>query len=212
MRHILIVLACAFLAAVVTSCDEDRVTPPPSSTDEYKNLSEKDDILYNLELSYNKRRFDKYEELLDADFIFYFAEVDYNNPNGTPEQWGRVEEVGANSRLLSPSTPGDNKVVSIDLKLEYITDSWTEEPANAVHPDEPWYVMTFGYDLVSVTAADWQFKALDRSGEITVRWDADKGKWQIRLWKDEDGGPQMFRSSAAIEETTWGGIKSLYSG
>jgi hypothetical protein len=185
-RTILWLIVLVAAAGLTTSClldpEKTKEEPEDKTPVVFKDLTEKDDVLHNLELSYNERRFDKYEE--DADFIFYFAEVDYNNPNGTPEQWGRVEEVGANSRLLSPSTPGDNKVVSIDLKLEYITDSWTEEPPNAVHPDESWFIKIVDYDLVIITAADWQFKAIDKQAQFTIRLDEDTGKYQIRLWHD----------------------------
>jgi hypothetical protein len=70
------------------------------------------------------------------------------------------------------------------LKLEYITDSWTEEPPNAVHPDESWFIKIVDYDLVIITAADWQFKAIDKQAQFTIRLDEDTGKYQIRLWHD----------------------------
>jgi hypothetical protein len=182
----LIVLVVA--AGLTTSCildpKEEKVGDPPAPV-EFKDLSEKDHLLFNLELAYNERDMDRYAELLDDNFTFYFSDADYNDPDHpTPQQWNRDTEIGANSRILNRDLPGDNKVVSIDLKLGYVADNWTEEPENQVHPGESWYRKTVDYDLRINTAASWELKALDKKAQFTVRWDEDKGMWQIVMWHD----------------------------
>jgi hypothetical protein len=81
-RTILWLIVLVAAAGLTTSClldpEKTKEEPEDKTPVVFKDLTEKDDVLHNLELSYNERRFDKYEELLDADFIFYFAEVDYN--------------------------------------------------------------------------------------------------------------------------------------
>jgi hypothetical protein len=201
------------MAAVGLSCKEDTVAPPPQQPPSgYRDLKEKDDVLFNLELAYNERRMDKYDELLDDNFIFYFNDADYNDPhNPTPQQWDRATEVGATTNLLDVNYSGGNRVVSIDLRLGYVADNWTEEPANQVHPGESWYRKTVDYDLRINTAASWELKALDKKAQFTIRWDEDKGKWQMIMWHDlGDDGSLALTTGAAIEETTWGGIKAMY--
>jgi hypothetical protein len=46
------------------------------------------------------------------------------------------------------------------------------------------FIKIVDYDLVIITAADWQFKAIDKQAQFTIRLDEDTGKYQIRLWHD----------------------------
>jgi hypothetical protein len=72
-RTILWLIVLVAAAGLTTSClldpEKTKEEPEDKTPVVFKDLTEKDDVLHNLELSYNERRFDKYEELLDADFI-----------------------------------------------------------------------------------------------------------------------------------------------
>jgi hypothetical protein len=47
--------------------------------------------------------------------------------------------------------------------------------------------------------------------EITIRWDESRGHWRIIRWRDDvEGGRSLLTLGAAVEGTTWGGMKALY--
>jgi len=75
---------------------------------EYKDLQNKHDVLFNLELAYNERNVDEYEKLLDVDFAFVFSQVDYQG-GYTPQHWGDASEKDANRKILDPNLAGDRR-------------------------------------------------------------------------------------------------------
>jgi hypothetical protein len=207
------VLGCAIAAAlIITACrEDDPVTPPPRQTSSYKSLQNKDDVLFNLELAYNKRNFEQFAQLLDDEFVFVLSETDYNSGEVDVPQWDRVRELKANQQIFDPNLSGGRRVIGIELSLDYTDDQWTPEPPDTNHPTETWYKQTVAYDLVTKTADDWEHRALDLQAEFKIRKDDATGHWQIVLWRDDVRGNGLSSSvRRVVEETTWGSIKSLY--
>jgi len=195
-------------------CGEDPAYKPQPFGDpplSFKNLQNKDDILFNLELAYNKRDFEEFEKLLDDDFVFILSESDYNSGEVDAPQWDRVRELSVNQQIFDPNLDSGLRVISIDLSLDYSAGNWTPLPPDTNHPTETWYTQTVGYDLITKTADDWEHRALDLNAQLTVRKNDSTGLWQIVLWRD-DVGSQMGLSPGriAVESTTWGGIKAQY--
>jgi hypothetical protein len=191
-RSILIFLSLVFVAGLTTSCILDpKETKTPTGGDNkvvYKDLKEKDDVLYNLELAYNERNMTQYDKLLDDAFIFIFSPEDFSSGQ-TPAQWDRNAEVVSNTKILDPNLAGDKRVIQIDLSLDYPADNWAEQPENEDHPGESWYTNTVDYDLIVKTADDWEHRALDLKAEFTIRWAGtpEDGHWRIILWRDDVG-------------------------
>jgi hypothetical protein len=171
---------------LAVSCGDDKITPPePKPTVDFKNLQNKDDVLFNLELAYNERNMSEYDKLLDENFTFM-----YRGEDGTMVQWDRDREVRINSQILNPNLPGDLRVISIHLNLHYDAVYWIEQPENQDHPGESWYVKTVRYDLIVKTADDWEHRALGKHAEFTIRWAQTPGgeHWRIVLWRDDVDG------------------------
>lgn len=191
-RSILILLSLILFAGLTTSCildpKEEKTGDDPPAPVVFKDLKAKDDILHNLELAYNERAFEEYDKLLDDAFVFIFSPEDFSS-GATPQQWDRNAEVGANSRLLDPQLDDDQRVISIDLSLDYPKDNWTEEPENTNHPGESWYRKTVDYDLIVKTLDSWEHRALRLQAEFTIRWAGtqEDGHWRIVLWRDDVG-------------------------
>ncbi len=188
MKIISVSLLCLFAILTTWSCDGDKITPPQETQKiEFKNLQNKDDVLYNLELAYMERRYDQYDKLLDDNFTFIFSETDYNEGHVDYPQWDRDGEVTSNTKILDPNLNDDKRVISINLKLDYQKDHWTEQPANDDHPGESWYVQTVMYSLTIKTADDWEFRAIDLQAQFTIRWaQTEAGEhWRIVLWRDD---------------------------
>jgi len=192
-RIILILLSLIVIAGLTTSCildpkeqKEGDDTKPPVV---FKDLQERDDVLFNLELAYNERRYDEYDKLLDDNFTFIFSEWDYDNEEVEFEQWDRVSEVRANLKILDQGLGGGKRVISIDLSVDYAEDNWTELPENEDHPGESWYTQIVDYNLTIKTADDWEHRANGLQAKFTIRWAAtgDGEHWRVILWQDDVG-------------------------
>jgi hypothetical protein len=190
-RSILILLSLIVAAGLTTSCILDPKEEKGGDKDPtpvvFKDLSQKDHVLDNLELAYNERRTDEYDKLLDESFTFIFSEADFSSGEVEFAQWNRADEVGSSEQMLNENSSADDKVVSIDLKIDFPEDSWTEQPANEDHPDESWYFQTVDYNLVIKTQNSWEYRALGKKAQFYIRWATyDKGEhWRIILWRDD---------------------------
>lgn len=208
-RRCLILVLCAIIAMVTWSCDAEKVTPPHPE-EIIQRPQEKDDVLHNLEAAYNERNTVEYEKLLDGNFVFVFSLAEYR-AGEVPRLWGEASEIDANRKLMDPNLDGGQRVISIDLSLDYTKDGWTEEAPNSSHPDETWYNKTVDYNLVVKTADSWEHRALDKSARIAIRQDPSTGQWRIVEWRDAPGATTALSPRGSmVEETTWGRLKSLY--
>jgi hypothetical protein len=192
-RSILILLSLIVVAGLTTSCildpkeqKEGDDTKPPVV---FKDLLEKDDVLFNLELAYLERNAKEYDRLLDDNFTFIFSEADYNSGEVDFPQWDRNTEVLSTVKILDPDLAGDKRVISIDLDVEYAVDNWTELPENEDHPGESWFTQTVDYNLTIKTADDWEHRANGLKAQFTIRWaETDDGDhWRVILWRDDVG-------------------------
>ena len=129
----------------------------------------------------------KYDKLLDESFVFIFSEQDFNNNVVDFAQWERADEIGSNTKILSQSNPDPNRVISIDLTLDYVEDNWTEEAAPPEFGGETWFGKTVTYRLVIKTADSWEYRALDLKARYLIRWaETDNGDyWRIVRWSDD---------------------------
>jgi hypothetical protein len=206
--HLILILCAAVLAAALSCRDDDTVTPRP------KNVQDEDLVLINLELAYNERNFEEFEKLLDEDFVFVFSDVDFNEGKVDFQQWDRDSELASNQKILDPNLPADNRVVSIDLKLDYPPGNWTELPPDENHPTESWYTKTVNYNLVIKTADQWEHRATGEQAQFTIRWGETEGgeHWQIVLWRDDVGSSlALSPGGKTVASSTWGTIKAMYS-
>ena len=200
-------LVAAFV--VIAGCGEDDpVKPEPTPKIQFKDLSQKDDALFNLELAYNERHLAECDKLLDDDFLFYFADYDVAW-RGAPEYWDRVMEVLFTSKLLDPDAMSGIRIISIDLQLEYPDTSWSEEAAPPSHEGETWFSQIVPYDLKVRTADNWEFHSVDQSIEITIRRDESAGHWRIVTMRD---GMSVLSAQQAPslgpEPVYWGTLKA----
>jgi hypothetical protein len=212
------VLAVATVAVLVmlSSCEDDPAhgcDPCPPQTN-YQNLTQKEHVLNNLELSYNQRKISEYDRLLDENFTMYFSPSDFNGGK-TPEQWGRQEELDANTNLFNPAYNGVQPrclKIFLDLKTESGLN-WVESDApNA--SGEKWYTATVFYNfqfdiepdlhLINNPSSKAQFTVRNISvGEAPPRW-------ELVEMRDLDGSVRLNRSASATEQSSWGQIKTLY--
>jgi len=212
MRITSLVLLCLVVCLAAVSCDGDKITPPDETVSaEFKNLENKDDVLFNLELAYNERDTKEVEKLLGENFTFVFSREDHTS-GYTPQHWGEAGEIDANRKILDPNLSGDKRVTSIDLSFDYPEDNWTEETSNLDHPGESWYTQTIGYSFTVKTASDWEYRASAMQALFKIRWDEPSGRWRVAEWSDiSDSKLSSAPSGVAGEESSWGILKAQYS-
>jgi hypothetical protein len=188
-RTATLLLALVLVTGLTTSCildpKEGKVDEKKTPVD-YKDLTQKDDILYNLELSYNERNVSKYDQLLDAGFTMIFSDADIAEGK-TPDQWHRAKEAEVATRILDNSGETDPKLIveRINLNLDWVAGDWTEEPENPAHPGESWYRKVVNYDIVVNFADGWERRGFGLKAAMTIRWDEDREHWRIVLWVDD---------------------------
>jgi hypothetical protein len=212
------ILLCSLAVLVVASasCIFDPKESPPQGCDDcdisYKPLTQKENVLFNIQLAYNRRDIKPYDDLLDTEFTFFLAPGDVGG--SIPEQWGRAEEVLYNSRLFDPDYAGPGprcKDIDMDVKFED-NISWSAfQPPS--HPAETWFSAVVFYGFAIDVEPDTQFHADPGArAQFVVRniGTDDAQKWRLVEMSDFGGGVRASEALRASEQATWGGIKSLY--
>jgi len=215
------ILPAVFVAMLVlgVGCSDDDhgeiFLPPPSPV---KNLTQKGDVITNMELAYNQRKIDWYDGVLDSNFVFHLSPGDVGG--GLPPTWDRAEEVFVNTRLFDKnSVVYPCQSIVLDIRSEDGI-SWTEVPAPALTgprghggaSSETWYKTTLHYDFKVEIYPSTYIPLPDSQLEIIVR-DAgtpSKHHWQMVQLNDLAGASVTAASSRGTEAATLGTVKALY--
>jgi hypothetical protein len=208
-----VVLPGLMLIAVMVACGDESDNPvvPPAPT--FQALTVRSAVLNNLEVAYNQRNIVQFEKLLDVDFTFYLSGIDVNE--GLPAQWDRSVEISANTNLFSrDEDPQGRWPLCTSIQMNVIFDdtlTWIEVPG----PGETWYTTTLFYEFQIAVEPDTNFLPVPGAkAEFTVRnaGTDDAPQWQLLEWHDIGAGTLFALRGSETEETTWGGVKSLYRG
>lgn len=188
------VLLCILALTVtgVTSCifDPDTKTPPVVPDNPIKDLTHKEDVIYNMETAYNTRRIDVYDGVLDDNFTFFLSPGDVGG--GLPEQWDRTVEKDVNQKLFDKNnTTLPCQSIFMDIRAEEGV-SWTQfNPASA--PSETWYSTTLFYDFKIQIDPNTYIPLPGAKAVFTVRDAGPHGKyahhWQLVEFRDLGGNP-----------------------
>jgi len=203
----IVVMLIAVVALFALSCGDDSVTPTGGTGSPYakKDLSNRSDVLNNIEYAYNKRVMDAYNELLDDNFTFFYTEGDVGG--GTPVQWGRADEVTTTSGLLAAADKID---LTIDWKDAQGTSTvqWTEETSGT----ETWYYTTVYYQFTIKIGNTTYIPNQGAKAQFTVRnaGTDQKPKWKLVEFRDLGGPSFAAMRVSATEPTSWGKVKALY--
>jgi hypothetical protein len=226
-KRLFLPVLAILLAASLESCfEDDTVGPPPAPRNSYKTLDAdgpRDNVLHNLQLSWNDRNINRYDQLLDADFIFYFSPADVSGGVVSGEYWSRAAEINANQNMFDPnySNPVQDPVEDIDLTLSYPAgdEEWTpiDAPDQLKYPGETWYDKVVTYNLTVQITGDFQYVGRNKQAQFTVRAATRDSKqyWQIVVWRDDTGTGvndlvRAGRCRGISQDTTWGQVKALY--
>jgi len=196
MRRAFSILIIGLLVPVFGSCifapkekpPEPGVTGPGAYLP-INDFDAPDNMLHNLELSYNQRNYEEFRKLLDntGDFTFFLGPDDIKP--GEADQWGVGEELDKTRAMFDRSPPPGRPLASnIELDLVYGEEDWQPEDSPA-HPDETWYSKSAEYVLVVQVGQTTYTQNRTVTALFTARFiDVDGAPtWQIVKWHDDIG-------------------------
>jgi hypothetical protein len=210
IRQIVLLVGLVVATAFALSCGDDTTKPTIDGCFscpvplQKKDLSNKSDVLNNIEYAYNKRTMPAYDELLDDNFTFFYTDSDIG---GTPVQWGRPDEMTTTSGLLAAAT---NMDMAIDWRDSegHSTVQWAERTEGS----ETWYDTTVFYHFAIRIGDTTYIPNAGSKAQFTVRnsGTAEKPVWKLVEFRDLGAPTLVSATSAATQPTTWGAVKAKY--
>ena len=207
------ILVFGALLVGLVACEEDGPNVPEPQPPELRPLTAPENLVSNIEILYNdtvrsatERRIE-FEKLLappagcDTCRAFLFDFQPSDEASGTPDTWGRDQEIQANANIFQAHVNGDIYELTLaiqSLPAQDISDperpGWKEIYATNVHLR----LLLTPHDGFEILGGQAQFRAYPA-----------QGRWWIGEWIDlPRPGPRG--SSFAVETPTWGKIKVSY--
>jgi hypothetical protein len=185
----LVSLALAACLTVSLGClfgpDKDKAPPPAN---DFKPLTDKENVIYNLVLSYDRADIAHYNELLHADYLWYMQPRDIMMVHDT--FWTRAQDLSATENLFQ-STRGQNSDPQWNvtkLQLDIKSASWSLYPDSipgCPYPCTDCWQTTREYYVTVGTEGGDTFIANDLVLFVVVPVEAG-GKTLYKLWRAED--------------------------
>ena len=118
MKNLLALLILGMVLAMVPACEDDSTGTQPIIP-EPPALTQKWQVLSDMELAHTKRNLAKYDALLDANFMFYLSNGDVQG--GLPDSWDRDVEMYANANLFSkdPLPAPMKRCLSLQMNIKW---------------------------------------------------------------------------------------------
>lgn len=194
LKRMTLLCTTAMLSSLLTSCifdaDKKDVPPPPGKV--YEDLTERWHVLNNLELAYEDQKIQRYDAVLDDNFTFFFFSGDVGGE--IPAQWGRAEELAANTNLFDKAyvdqDPSDGvqepcKKIKMDVQWESGLQ-WQKVTQGG---GEEWFTTTVFYNFqFDVGENDHFINNPGSKAQFTVRnaGTEQAPHWQLVEFRDLD--------------------------
>jgi hypothetical protein len=203
------------LLVALAACEDDPTDPdlevmPPA----LQPLTSPENLVSNIEILYTDsvrtatERKTEYEKLLAPPsgcdtcraFLFDFQPAD--EQSGTPDTWGRDQEIEATTNIFRAQETGGIHELTLTIQFLPATEiqddpekpGWKEVFATNVHLR----LLTTPQDGFEVLGGQAQFQAYPHGG-----------RWWLGEWIDLPR-PEPRPPETAVETTSWGGIKASY--
>lgn len=158
--------------------------PQDHEPEDYRIRTTPENVIHNIEVSYEYKNPMEYLDCLSEDFIFYPDERDVQDPElNIPPEWYKVNETDIHTNMFDDGSD----VESISLTLTNATTEWIEGiPGD---PSDDFYIYRENVDLrvnvvggltyLATTPSEYHFRVdQDQLGPN------DETLWEIYLWYD----------------------------
>jgi len=162
--------------------DDNKPTPVP----DFKALTDKENVIYNLVQSYAKADITHYDELLHADYLWYFNPSDVVM-GGLDTFWTRAQDVAATTNIFKAAkgqaVDPDMNITNLDLAIA--SSSWASVDSIDGSPCDDCWETTREYSLTLVMQSSDVHVASGLVMFIVVPVD-DGGTKLYKLWRADD--------------------------
>lgn len=181
---LLLISFLLFAAGCVLSPDDNKT--PAKTTDQFKSLTDKENVIYNLALSYNKADIAHYEELLHPDYTWYFQSADL--ARGLPVFWTREQDVSATANIFrSVRGQNSNPEMNLDkIELEITAGSWSPVDSVAGAPCSDCWMTTRQYSLTCLTSGGQNGFTGNDMVQLIVVPVGDEWQKVYKIWRMQD--------------------------
>ncbi len=150
-RALMLALGCILLCSgCILSPEEDPA--PPKQEEIYKDLADKENVLYNLVQAYRYTNIDKYSELLHENYIWYNQASDFQSGKVDKEFFDRAEDISRTTGIFLAKNnrhPEQKVIDELELSLQYA--SWQRVSEIGGNPCEDCWETTRPYYIKVVT-------------------------------------------------------------
>jgi hypothetical protein len=115
-----VLAALGFVGCILSPSVEP---PPPHHTSSYKDLTHKEDVVWNLVQCYKDRNIDRFKELLHLEYLWYNQNADVQN--GAPEFNSRDQDIEMTDKLFKAA---NNQSPDPDLVVDRLDLSIASDP------------------------------------------------------------------------------------
>ena len=140
LLYVLSLISALSIPSCILSPEED--TQPPDPTENYKPLTDKENVIYNLVQSYKLREIEPYKNLLHNDYIWRNQNEDITNPELLlPEFLSRDQDINSTTNMFAAAngTHPDPSVTITTLELTIQSAVWSQIPEFEGNPcDDCW--------------------------------------------------------------------------
>ena len=197
---------------LITGCEEEKRFFSPAGGDggdTFKSLTNKEDVVFNLLLSYKKKDIIHFEELLHDDYIWYFQEGDV--PGDGPS-WTKDDDVQATGNMfLAALGQFEPKIETLTLEIE--NNEWYPiDLINGEYCEDCWWTERIYHFVVVI--GETTYYGDENVGFLVVPVQAGSvKKYKILRAYDIIGSymSSMHDAVSGTEESSWSSIKTIFT-
>jgi hypothetical protein len=173
-----------FAAGCLLNPDDNKT--PAKTTAQFKSLADKENVIFNLALSYQQADITHYEELLHPNYTWYFQSADLLR--GLPVFWTREQDLDATTNIFrSARGQNANPMMNLDrIALEITAGSWAPVDSVGGAPCNDCWTTTREYSLSCMTSGGLNGFTGNDMVQFVVVPVGDGGQKVYKIWQMRD--------------------------
>lgn len=193
-RLILAILALGLVGGCgIFSPEETK--EPGGSTPDFKDLTAKDDVPYNLTQAYLQRDIDQYRKLQHPSFLFQFPADEFDLAGTADGRWEASRDLQSTDAMLSGEPNKDGRILQdIELTLTPKDLIWSPD----VEPEfEGSLRRTYTVQMDVEVSGNLTYQVRGQQEFYIQQVEVDgKQLWKLRFWRDL--GVELTKAEVAL--------------